>query len=615
MASQTPILSSAFWRRLGSANSAQVSDAVFALEVQPVIAAFPGPALLLDAQGAILFANRDAARLVAALADGGAQDIRVLHAGVTATGRPAIGQILLPVDRETGDPQLLLYLTAMALAPAGLPQDADHDAPARERRVLIVARDGSAEFAMRQALIESRDLYRDLSRCSSDFAWQTDENGAFTFVSAKGALGYSAQALNGRRSLDMFEPSSDMAGINPFTTRTPIENVEVALRDAKGDLRFCKIDALPTYDRQNQWRGARGVSTDITEAKLHAAALEVMRQRENYIRAIVDATHRSLDPETAFSEAASIIAKATGALHCSILAFDSEQRLSEIGLSSPAGGVSMLAENLRDRLFTETGIALGNAMPQSFVEEDRQHQLVMTVHGGRPNGVMWLQFPAPATGHDAVQQEGDHACSLAETVASHIGIAIAHDRQMRKLAELSRTDELTGLQNRRAFMEDLNLRHAHLYRSGRKGALLYVDLDNFKVINDHLGHAAGDKALRHFASILVTHSRVGDLCARLGGDEFAIWLEDTDAAGAIAKARHLIDDTKNIQKYDGLTMQEGLPKLGASIGIAIADPAIAEDLPQLIRRGDEIMYEVKRHGKGDLMVAPPAAEFSNQPQY
>jgi len=601
MGGQYPILSAAFWRRPGLAKEAAGEDNEnnYGLDARAQIAAFPGPAMLLAAGGRVLAANGQAARLIKALAADDAQDIRVLLAGVSTTGRPAVGQIFLPSDPITGEAQALFYLTALAIEQA-TPQAQE------ERRVMILGRDGSAEHAMRNALIESRDLYRDLSRCSSDFSWQTDENGAFTFVSAKGALGYSAQALNGRRSQDLLEQSSQYSQENPFIVRTPVENIEIAVHDVNGDIRYCRVDALPVYDKKDQWRGARGVSSDITEDKLHQQALEFMRRRETQVRAIVDATHRTLNPEEAFSDAADILVREAGAIHCAILVLDTNQRVRELGVSWPNTGALVPPDIILHGLEGNAVCARNGAQPISFIEGHRRHLVVFTTHGGKPNGAIWLLFsenPAPPATNQLAHPMAP-ASSLAESVASHIGIAIAHDNQMRRLAELSCTDELTGLMNRRAFMENLSQRHAHLYRSGRKGALLYIDLDNFKPVNDRFGHAAGDQVLKEFANILHGHSRVGDLGARLGGDEFAVWLEDTDAGGAVAKARHLMAETKLLHKLAGITSDADMPELGLSIGISIADPGIREQLPHLIKRADDVMYQVKRQGKGGLMVAP-----------
>jgi diguanylate cyclase (GGDEF)-like protein/PAS domain S-box-containing protein len=612
MVNQTPVLPTPFWRR-NTAPKAAAGEPVYGIDAHAEIAVFPGPAMLFGSDGEVLTANAEAARLMRSISDGNAPDVRDLIESVAASGRPAIGQIFLPPDPVTGDAQALYYLTALGIVD---PVPGAASPSAGTRHVMVLGRDGSAEYAMRNALIASRDLYRDLSRCSSDFSWQTDEYGAFTFVSPKGALGYSAQALNGRRSQDLFDQASAAQTENPFVSLTPVEDAEIILRDADGGIRYCRVDALPVYDKRNLWRGARGVSTDITEAKRQSQALEYMRQRELQARAIVEAANKSLDPVQAFNEAAALLASASGASRCAILGLDNKKRLRVLGISEPRGGdhPSVLCRIELEILDLQYRL---DCAPISFVEDGQTHQIIFTSHAGVPNGVIWLQNPAADTGGPLpfTPSDSNHR-TLAQTVAGSIGIAIAHDNQMRRLAELSRTDELTGLMNRRAFMEDLHQRHGHMYRVSRMGALLYIDLDNFKPVNDLYGHEAGDRVLKEFANILAGNSRIGDLCARLGGDEFAIWLEDTDAGGAGIKARHLIDEARKLYRLAGVTPKHGIPGVGVSVGIAIADPHYPEQLPELIRRADEVMYQVKRQGKGSLIISQPepAASVSIQGQ-
>ena len=126
----------------------------------------------------------------------------------------------------------------------------------------------------------------------------------------------------------------------------------------------------------------------------------------------------------------------------------------------------------------------------------------------------------------------DDDAALVADVADRLGIAMEQIANTELLERLSRTDELTGLLNRRAFTEEVAVRLEHHRRTGRPGALLYVDMDNFKLVNDLHGHRKGDEAIREVASMLNTGSRVGDLAARLGGDEFGLWIEDADLPAA-----------------------------------------------------------------------------------
>lgn len=595
MTPQHQAVTASFWRRIGGSGETPGQAAVFALDAHAVIAGFPDAAMLLDGDAKVVTANAAAARLGAALHSGQPPELRMLCAGIAASGKPGAGQIILAPETPSGD-RLVYTITGI---PVG--------GPAGGRQILLFARDASAEYAMRQALISSRELYRDLARCSSDFSWQTDENGVFSFVSAKGALGFSAKALNGRSALSLLEYNSNDPA--PFITRKQVENVEIHLRDARGGIRTCMAHAVPVYDQEYHWLGARGVCTDITEARLRQRALDEMRARDDQLRAIAVATQRTLEPETGFNEAASIIARAMNAQRCALIVLDDGVCARVLGASEPD------AKTLPPGPLQQALNALCHeALPEAerllqFEDNDLIHHAVSVAYGGRINGAIWLSW-ARRQDDRGLCEAAPPARSLAQSAANHVGAAIAHANQLRTLEDLSRTDTLTGLLNRRAFNQDIQQRHAHRYRIGRPAALLYIDVDNFKLVNDQFGHAAGDNVLRELAALLAGESRAGDMSARLGGDEFALWLEDTDADGAAAKARHLIDGAGMLARAAGIPADAPLTPLGLSVGIAIADPDIAETLEQLMHRADDAMYRVKHSSKNGYRIAPEAAHGS-----
>jgi diguanylate cyclase (GGDEF)-like protein len=161
-------------------------------------------------------------------------------------------------------------------------------------------------------------------------------------------------------------------------------------------------------------------------------------------------------------------------------------------------------------------------------------------------------------------------------------------QELHKERNLSRIDELTNLANRRHFFETLNLELQKLKRYRHPLTLMYIDVDDFKSINDRFGHDAGDDLLRLIASILKKHTRAYDLAARLGGDEFALLLPETDF-------RHARETVTALHKRLETAQQEEL-QVTFSIGSMTFVDA-PESADEAVRMADELMYSVKRKGK------------------
>ncbi len=157
--------------------------------------------------------------------------------------------------------------------------------------------------------------------------------------------------------------------------------------------------------------------------------------------------------------------------------------------------------------------------------------------------------------------------------------------------KLAAEDTLTGLVSRRLFEDRLDHAIALAHRVGKTLALLYIDLDRFKPINDDFGHDAGDTVLKEVALRLLTAARDSDTVARLGGDEFAVLMEsDSDRAGAATLASRIINSLSQPIVSSGREC-----RVGASIGIAILPPGTV-DKQALMKASDEAMYEAKRTG-------------------
>lgn len=178
-------------------------------------------------------------------------------------------------------------------------------------------------------------------------------------------------------------------------------------------------------------------------------------------------------------------------------------------------------------------------------------------------------------------------------LGDRIGVAMSAVARDEKLIYQARHDDLTGLPNRLLFKERLSSEISFAQREGRIMALLFIDLDHFKSINDTLGHSAGDELLKEAAQRLRRCNREGDTVARLGGDEFAIILQAIPGIrSATTVAEHILQAF--LQPF-AVAGQENY--ISASIGIAIS-PMDGNDSEVLLRKADTAMYRAKDLGRG-----------------
>jgi diguanylate cyclase (GGDEF)-like protein len=176
---------------------------------------------------------------------------------------------------------------------------------------------------------------------------------------------------------------------------------------------------------------------------------------------------------------------------------------------------------------------------------------------------------------------------LIEEISLLRGKVARLQERVEQLDELAHRDSLINLPNRRGFMRDLERLIARVDRYGIHAAMLFVDLDGLKIINDTLGHRAGDEALIQVAALLSKGVRHSDVVARIGGDEFGILLESSDEQAAHETAARLIDQISACEVlHDG----EVLP-LSVAIGVGVIDSL---DTPEAVmERADEAMYRRK----------------------
>lgn len=216
---------------------------------------------------------------------------------------------------------------------------------------------------------------------------------------------------------------------------------------------------------------------------------------------------------------------------------------------------------------------------------------LLTRFGGGAQLGVWRRKPP-------IWQESDR--QLAEAAGCVLALILEHQAIEREIARQSRTDHLTGLLNRRAFLEELPRHIDRLEREQSSGTLVLVDLDGLRAVNERLGLPAGDRALLALAQILRIAVRPTDLVARLGGDDFALWLNGADHITAAERAE---DWRKAVPERLADAVGAAIPRLTLSIGIA-ERPAGSDAAPEDVMQQAELaLAQVKREARGNWRVA------------
>jgi diguanylate cyclase (GGDEF)-like protein/PAS domain S-box-containing protein len=177
-------------------------------------------------------------------------------------------------------------------------------------------------------------------------------------------------------------------------------------------------------------------------------------------------------------------------------------------------------------------------------------------------------------------------------------------QQQLSLETLAFRDPLTKLANRRKFEEDVDAAIRHSWETGKNFAILYFDLNRFKIVNDTLGHEVGDELLKFVAARTASLLRKPDILARMGGDEFAVLLHDSDEKAVERVVARMME---NVERP--FNVGEHRLTVGLSMGAAFF-PADGKSLAQLLRHADSAMYRAKSQG-GGLNLYSPGSEMEN----
>jgi len=455
-----------------------------------------------------------------------------------------------------------------------------HDEDGLARRYIGVLHDVTARVTSAVELEEAEARYRTLIETipAVTYVADWDELGSFRYVSPQieELLGFPSERWLGDTGI--WEEH-----IHPDDRDRVLAETRYAYRQEKAfdcEYRMIAADGRVVWvwerdtvirDEHGRPHITQGIITDVTATRIAEAALAESEERN---RGVVHALEEGLLIYGADGRVLSCNAAATR-----ILGLAEEDLLYRT------------AEEWPLQIVQEDGAALpAGGMPSQRALRDRIAQRDVVLRIVRPDGSeVWTSVSS----HPLVR-EGESRPYGAVTAFSDI---TERRRAQEQIAFLAYHDPLTKLPNRALLDEHLALGLARARRSGHAVALLYVDLDDFKAVNDSLGHAAGDELLRRIAVRLRGVVRSTDLLARQGGDEFLILLTDLESdprlsAEAVAKQ-------VEAALLEPFSIADAEFEIGSSIGISIY-PHDASDADTLLRHADAAMYEVKQAGRGGI---------------
>lgn len=432
------------------------------------------------------------------------------------------------------------------------------------------------------AQAESARQYRALLNASPSLIWTCDASGRLTFVSERACrlmYGYASRDVVGRHVMEFNAPGLSrrqfLRQVRPALQGLPVFDAELQHFSAKGEVVNVTISALPTRDENGRIESVIGVATNITALKLRESELNVALRNQ---QALFDSAGEGI----AFVKAGHINS-ANGALAKML-------GVSRDWLQGRAVPEILAASEVWDGIVNAT-------VDAGQVTEAAIHEVTLRVPDGTDteeggDRIVWCQLTS------RLIQDSDSARGQGHSMILVLTDITALKRREELAWYQANHDELTGLPNRRQLMEHSRRLLSVAMRQKRLSAVMVLDLDGFKEVNDVLGHAHGDALLRRVAGKLSAVLREYDMVARTGGDEFVALLPDIDStAVAVVVAEKMIAAATENLEHPG-----GVLRIHASVGVALF-PADGHEFDALVQRADAAMYAAKAGGKNQLRLA------------
>ncbi|MDG4595200.1 MAG: diguanylate cyclase [Candidatus Contendobacter sp.] len=445
--------------------------------------------------------------------------------------------------------------------------------------MIAVALMGLPLGSMTEAGDSARTRFRDLIRVADDLLWDTNADGLITQLSGKLAWELAPRTgLWWRTGIHAIPRRYRNVLRAALRAKRPFREVLLSIWDHAGEVRWLRVNGLPYQDELGRFAGYRGAATDITTQYV----------AEQVLADYADQLRREVAAQTAELQRIN-----------RDLAFN-EQRYRAMLAAAPVGMAEVDAEGCCRYVNFPWCILTGQAAtavlghswldcirPDQRTEVERRWRMASNLRAGdgefqsltdRWLGVYWSAL----YDHDGA------------TVGAIVILNDITDRRLREQEnwELAHYDGLTRLPNRTLFWDRLEQALRLAGRGRQTVAVLGLDLDGFKAVNDNLGHAAGDELLRQVGRRLQATLRESDTAARVGGDEFAVVLT------TIARPQDATNVAQKIIDRIGqpFVLPQGPARVSVSIGIALY-PDHASTAKELAHRADLAMYAAKQAGK------------------
>jgi len=433
--------------------------------------------------------------------------------------------------------------------------------------IALFGRDVTEQYAAQAALRHSEQRFRDVSEAVGEFIWETDAECAFTFVTNDISLvvGYTSEELLGQ-SMGMLIPDAFQADFQAWRAqvmsgRQPFSNVEMQSKTKDGQLIWLQMSGVPYFDDDRTFLGYRGAAMNITESKQQQ---EAIKASERKLRALAESAYDAivmtdnLGRVSFWNHAAE---KLFGYAESEALGRDVHELISPRDRAMEGGA------SLPPLSMTGKGSAVGDIREvEGMDKRGRRIPLELSVAGFRLSD-RWF---AVATIRDITERRATEL----------------------KLRELATTDALTGLNNRRWFMELAQTEFARSRRYNRALAMFMMDIDHFKRVNDTYGHDVGDQVLSALAGIAVGALREADILGRLGGEEFGVLLPETARQSAMDVAERL----RRAVEAAVIHTNAGDLRITVSIGVAVMGGTTGS-VDLLLKDADVALYEAKQSGR------------------